>query len=73
MLAANIMLVVALYVVLKPVSRHLALLAVFWRLVECSIAAATVGIDFAAVLALSSTTSVASAEHRSICKRWRGC
>lgn len=58
MLAANVMLVVALYVVLKPVSRHLALLAVFWRLVECSIAAATVGIDFAAVLSLSSTTSL---------------
>ena len=53
MFAGNIALVVALYVVLKPINRHLALLAVFWWLVECSIAAATVGIDFAAVLSLS--------------------
>lgn len=58
MLAANVTLVVALYVVLKPVSRNLALLAVFWRLVECSVAVATVGIDFAAVLSLSSANSL---------------
>src|SRR5215831_666991 len=30
MLAASVMLVVALYVIFKPVSRNLALLAVFW-------------------------------------------
>jgi hypothetical protein len=53
MLAANVMLLVALYVILKPVNRNLALLAVFWRLVECSVAATTVGIDFAAVLSLT--------------------
>src|SRR4030095_1120453 len=29
--------VVALYVVLKPVNRNLALLAAFWRLAECAI------------------------------------
>jgi len=52
MLAASVMLVAALYVVFKPVDRNLALLATFWWLVECSIAAATVGIDFAAVLSL---------------------
>ena len=57
MLAANVMLVVALYVVLKPVSKNLALLAVFWRLVECSIAAASVAIDFAALLLLSGAGS----------------
>jgi len=50
--AAEVMLVVALYVVLKPINRHLALLAVFWWLVECSVAAATLGIDFAACLTL---------------------
>lgn len=58
MLAANVMLIVALYVVFKPVNRHLALLAVFWWLVECSIAAATVGIDFAAVLSLTGSNSL---------------
>lgn len=58
MLAASILLVAALYVILKPVSRSLALLAVFWSLVECSIAAATVGIDFAAVLSLSGAHSL---------------
>ena len=57
MLAAGVMLVVALYVILKPVSRVLALLAVFWWLVECAIAAATVGIDFAAVLSLTGSNS----------------
>jgi hypothetical protein len=65
MLAASVMLVVALYVVLKPVNRNLALLGVFWWLVECSIAAATVGIDFAAVLSLSGAHSLPAlnAEH----------
>jgi hypothetical protein len=52
MLAASVMLVAPLYVILKPVSRSLALLAMFWSLVECAIAAATAGIDFAAVLSL---------------------
>ncbi len=58
MLAANVMLVVALYVILKPVNRSLALLAMFWWLVECSIAAATVGTDFAAVLSLTGSNSL---------------
>jgi hypothetical protein len=53
MLAANVMLLVALYVILKPVNRNLALVAMFWWLVECSVAAATLGIDFAAVLSLT--------------------
>jgi hypothetical protein len=58
MFAGNIALVVALYVILKPVNRNLALLAVFWWLVECSVAAATVGIDFAAVLSLGRANSL---------------
>jgi len=53
MLAASVMLVVALYVIFRPINRNLVLLAVFWWLVECSVAAATLGIDFAAVLSLS--------------------
>jgi hypothetical protein len=56
--AGNVALVVALYVVLKPVSRTLALLAMCWGLVECSIAAATVGIDFAAVHSLTGSNSL---------------
>lgn len=58
MLAVNVMLVVALYVILKPVNRNLALLAVFWWLVECCIAAATAGIGFAAVLSLTGSNSL---------------
>jgi hypothetical protein len=58
MLAGNLVLVAALYVVLKPVNRNLALLAVFWWLVECSIAAAAVGIDFAAVHSLTGFNSL---------------
>ena len=53
MLAGHIALAVALYVILKPVSRNLALVAMFWWLVECSVAAATLGIDFAAVHSLT--------------------
>ncbi|HEY3620302.1 MAG TPA: DUF4386 domain-containing protein, partial [Candidatus Sulfotelmatobacter sp.] len=33
----DVVLIAALYVVLKPVNRNLALLAAFWRLVETSI------------------------------------
>jgi hypothetical protein len=53
MFAGNIALVVALYVIFRPINMNLVLLAVFWWLVECSVAAATLGIDFAAVLSLS--------------------
>jgi len=53
MFAGHIALAVALYVILKPVNRNLALVAMFWWLVECSVAAATLGIDFAAVHSLT--------------------
>jgi uncharacterized protein DUF4386 len=49
-LVCDVILIVALYVVLKPVNRNLALLAVFWRLVGCSMAAATIAINVAALL-----------------------
>jgi hypothetical protein len=38
---ADVALIVALYVILKPVNRSLALLAAFWRLVETSILVVT--------------------------------
>lgn len=62
MFAGNVALIVALYVILKPVNRNLALLAVFWWLLECSIAAATVGIDFAACLTLGSANQSSSGD-----------
>jgi len=62
MFAGNVALVVALYVVLKPSNRHLVLLAVFWWLVECSVAAATLGIDFAACLTLGGANQSSSGD-----------
>ena len=56
-LAAEVMLAVALYVILKPINRSLALLAVFWRLVECSVVAVTVANNFAALLLLGGADS----------------
>ncbi|MBZ5506763.1 MAG: DUF4386 domain-containing protein [Acidobacteriia bacterium] len=55
-LVCDVILVVALYVVLKPINRNLALLAVFWWLVECSMVATTIACDFAALLLLSGAT-----------------
>lgn len=57
-LACDIVLVAALYVVLKPINRNLALLAVFWRMVECSVVAVTLATDFAALLILSGADSL---------------
>jgi hypothetical protein len=51
--ASVAVLVVALYVVLKPVNRNVALLAAFWRLVECSIFALITLNDFVALRLLS--------------------
>src|SRR5438477_9415492 len=47
--ASVVVLLLALYVVLKPVSRNHALLAAFWRLVECSIFAVIALNDFVAL------------------------
>ncbi|HEX2120253.1 MAG TPA: DUF4386 domain-containing protein [Thermoanaerobaculia bacterium] len=44
---------VALYVVLRPVNRNLALLAAFWRLADCAILAAIMVNDFAVLRLLS--------------------
>ena len=53
MVAGVVMLVWALYVVLKPINKNVALLAAFWRLAECSILAVTTLNAFAAVALLS--------------------
>ncbi|HEY6273973.1 MAG TPA: DUF4386 domain-containing protein [Terriglobales bacterium] len=46
---ACVILTVALYVVLKPVGRNLALLAAFWRLAEAPVFAVVTLTDFAAL------------------------
>jgi hypothetical protein len=51
--AGSVPLLWALYVLLEPVNRNLALLAVFWRLVETSVLAAVVVNDFAALRLVS--------------------
>lgn len=51
--AGRVLLVVALYVVLKPINRHAALLAAFWRLVECAIFAIIALNDFVVLSLLS--------------------
>lgn len=51
--AGNVVLLVALYVVLKPINRHVALVAALWRLIECAIFAVTALNDFVALSLLS--------------------
>jgi hypothetical protein len=51
--AGDIVLVVALYVLLKPVNRSLALLAAFWRLAESAILGLVTLNNFAVALILS--------------------
>ncbi len=57
-LVCDVILVAALYVILKPINRNLALLAAFWRLVECSIAAAIVVNELAALRFLGGASSL---------------
>jgi hypothetical protein len=47
--ASDAALAVALYVILRPVNRNLALLAAFWRLADCAILAVAVLNDFVAL------------------------
>jgi hypothetical protein len=51
--AGCVILLLALYVVLKPINRNVALLAAFWRLVECAIFALIILNDFVALRLLS--------------------
>jgi hypothetical protein len=54
--ASDAVMAVALYVVLRPVSRNLALLGAFWRLADSAILAVSVLNDFAALRFLRQTT-----------------
>ena len=51
--ASDAMLAVALYVVLRPINRNVALLAAFWRLADCAILAVNMLNDFAVLRLLS--------------------
>jgi len=51
--AAEVILLVALYVVLEPINRNVALLAAFWWLAKCVIFAAIALTDFVALRLLS--------------------
>ena len=51
--AVDVILVTALYVVLKPVNRNLALLAVFWRLIETAVLVVITLNDFDVLRVLS--------------------
>jgi hypothetical protein len=51
--ASVVILLLALYVVLKPINRNVALLATFWRLAECSIFALITLNDFVTLRLLS--------------------
>lgn len=53
--ATVILLAWALYVVLKPINRNVALLAVFWRLAENALAAGTVAFSFVALRLFANT------------------
>lgn len=56
--AGCVPLLVALYVVLKPIGRNVALLAAFWRLAECAIFALIILNDFVTLQLLSGTDSL---------------
>jgi hypothetical protein len=51
--AGCVILLLSLYVILKPINRNVALLAAFWRLAECSIFALITLNDFVALRLLS--------------------
>lgn len=53
--AGGVMLMWALYVVLRPIDRNVALLAVSWQLVNCSVHAVITLSDFAALALLDGT------------------
>lgn len=53
--ATDAVLAVALYTILKPINRSVALLAAFWRLADCAILSVAVLNDFAALRFLADT------------------
>lgn len=62
----DVVLIAALYVVLKPVNRGLALLAAFWRLMETSIMVVVILNSFDVLRLLSGAAYLASIRSRSI-------
>ncbi|HEV8579599.1 MAG TPA: DUF4386 domain-containing protein [Thermoanaerobaculia bacterium] len=65
-IAAVIMLIVALYVVLKPVSRNVALLAAFWRLAENFILVVVVLSEFAVLRLLGGGDTLQAVDTREL-------
>jgi hypothetical protein len=59
-IAASVILMVALYLILKPINRSAALVAVFWWLLECAIAAVVTLNSLAALFLLSGKDSFPS-------------
>lgn len=57
-IVASVILVVALYVILKPINRSAALVAVFWWLLECAMAAVVTLNSLAALFLLSGKDSL---------------
>lgn len=60
-MAGSVSLAVALYVILKPISRSAALVAVFWWLLECAIAGVVTLNSLAALFLLSGKDSLLTA------------
>lgn len=57
-LAGNVALIAVLFLVLRQVNRTLALIAAFWWLIECAVAAVTSLSNYAALLLLTGTASM---------------
>jgi hypothetical protein len=57
-IAGSVILVVALYVILKPINRNAASVALFWSLLECSVGAVVTLISLAALFLLSGVDSL---------------
>jgi hypothetical protein len=57
-LTSTVVLLVALFTILKPVNRSIALIALFWSLVECAIAAVTISANCGAWMLLRGAGSM---------------
>ncbi|HEY3131700.1 MAG TPA: DUF4386 domain-containing protein [Acidobacteriota bacterium] len=65
-IAGDVILLWALYVVLKPINRNVALLAAFWRLAECAIFALITLNDFVTLRLLSGADSLRAFETKQL-------
>jgi hypothetical protein len=64
--ASDAMLAVALYTILEPINKSVALLAAFWRLADCAILSVAVLNDFAALPFLADTEYLRAFEPRQL-------